>query len=320
MSEVKLGINLWSQASDWPSFLATGTRAEELGYDSLWTWDHIYAIFGDPHQPIFEGYTALAALAQATSRIQLGLFVGANTFRNPGLAVKALSTIDHVSNGRAVMGIGGAWFEGEHTAFGIDFGSGFGQRLDWLDESVRAIRTLLDGGTVTSEPGGQYAFDELRISPRPVQGHVPILIGGGGERKTLRIVAEYADIWNVFGTPETVARKDAILREHCEAVGRDTTQIERTLGCKPTIRKTAEEAERAWLDILAKNKTPTSRMEGDASVWTGTAEQIAATILSYRKVGFHTFVAELAAPYDAETMETLINVVKPMVEEASVSA
>jgi alkanesulfonate monooxygenase SsuD/methylene tetrahydromethanopterin reductase-like flavin-dependent oxidoreductase (luciferase family) len=320
VSEVKLGINLWSQASDWPSFLAAGTRAEELGYDSLWTWDHIYAIFGDPYQPIFEGYTALAALAQATSRIRLGLFVGANTFRNPGLAVKALSTIDHVSNGRAVMGIGGAWFEAEHTAFGIDFGSGFGQRLDWLDESVRAIRTLLDGGTVTSQAGGQYAFDELRISPRPVQAHLPILIGGGGEKKTLRIVAEYADIWNVFGTPETVARKDAILREHCAAVGRDSATIERTLGCKPTIRKTAEEAERAWLDILAKNRTPTSRMEGDASVWTGTAQQIAETILSYRKVGFDTFVAELAAPYDEETMETLITVVKPMVEEASVSA
>ena len=222
MSDVKLGINLWSQASDWPAFLAAGRRAEELGYDSLWTWDHIYAIFGDPHQPILEGYAALAALAQATSRIRLGLFVGANTFRNPGLAVKSLTTIDHISGGRAALGIGGAWFELEHTAFGIDFGSGFGQRLDWLDESVGAIRTLLDGGTVTSEPGGRYAFDELRISPPPVQAHLPIMIGGGGEKKTLRIVAEYADIWNVFGTPETVARKDAILREHCAAVGRDS--------------------------------------------------------------------------------------------------
>ena len=110
MSEVKLGVNLWSQASDWPTFLAAGRRAEELGYDHLWTWDHIYAIFGDPYQPIFEGYTALAALAQATSRIRLGLFVGANTFRNPGLAVKSAVTIDHISNGRAILGIGGAWF------------------------------------------------------------------------------------------------------------------------------------------------------------------------------------------------------------------
>src|SRR4026207_1617340 len=106
---VKLGVNLWSQASDWPSFLAAGTRAEELGYDSLWTWDHIYAIFGDPYQPIVEGYTALAALAQATSRIRLGLFVGANTFRNPGLAVKSLTTIDHISRGTADVAPSGAW-------------------------------------------------------------------------------------------------------------------------------------------------------------------------------------------------------------------
>ena len=320
MSDVKLGINLWSQASEWPAFLAAGRRAEELGYDSLWTWDHIYAIFGDPHQPILEGYAALAALAQATSRIRLGLFVGANTFRNPGLAVKSLTTIDHISGGRAALGIGGAWFELEHTAFGIDFGSGFGQRLDWLDESVSAIRTLLDGGTVTSEPGGRYAFDELRISPPPVQAHLPIMIGGGGEKKTLRIVAQYADIWNVFGTPETVARKDAILREHCAAVGRDSARIERTLGFKPTIRSTQAEAERSSSTCWQRTRTPTSRMEGDVSVWTGTPEQIAETMLSYRKVGFDTFIAELAAPYDAETMETLINVVKPMVESAPIPA
>jgi alkanesulfonate monooxygenase SsuD/methylene tetrahydromethanopterin reductase-like flavin-dependent oxidoreductase (luciferase family) len=320
MSELKLGINLWSQASDWPSFLEAGRRADALGYDHLWTWDHVYAIFGDPYQPIFEGYTALAALAGATSRIRLGLFVGANTFRNPGLAVKGLTTIDQISGGRAILGIGGAWFEAEHTAFGIDFGEGFGERLDWLAEATAAVRTLLDGGAVTSRPGGHYAFDNLRINPLPAQPHLPIMIGGGGERKTLRIVAQHADMWNVFGTPDQVARKDEILRGHCADVGRDTTEIERTLGFKPTIRSTAAEAERAWLDILAANRTPTSRMEGDVSVWTGTPEHIAQTILGYRAVGFHTFIAELAAPYDAETLETLINVVKPMVESEPIPA
>jgi alkanesulfonate monooxygenase SsuD/methylene tetrahydromethanopterin reductase-like flavin-dependent oxidoreductase (luciferase family) len=314
MSEVKLGVNLWSQAGDWSSFLAAGRRAEELGYDHLWTWDHIYAIFGDPYQPIVEGYTALAALAQATDRIRLGLFVGANTFRNPGLTAKSITTIDHVSGGRAILGIGGAWFEMEHEAFGIDFGDGFGQRLDWLAEATSAMRTLLDGGEVTSAAGGRYAFDRLRIAPLPVQARLPIMIGGGGEKKTLRIVAEYADMWNVFGTPETVARKDEILQGHCADVGRDSSEIERTLGFKPTIRSTAGEAERVYLETLALNRTPVSRMEGDVSVWTGTPEQVAETMLSYRKVGFDTFIAELPAPYDAETMESLINVVKPMVE------
>ncbi len=313
---VKLGINLWSQASDWPSFLAAGRRAEELGYETLWTWDHVYAIFGDPHQPIFEGYTALAALAQATERIRLGLFVGANTFRNPGLAVKAVTTIDHISDGRAILGIGGAWFELEHRAFGLDFGSGFGQRLDWLAEAVPAMRSMLDGESVTSPAGGRYAFDDLRLDPRPVQPHLPVMIGGGGERKTLRIVAEHADMWNVFGTPEEVAHKDAVLRSHCADVGRDEAEIERTVGCKITIRSSEADADRLRLDILERNRTPPSRVEGDTSFWTGTPEQIAETMLGYVRVGFETFIVELPAPYDAETMESLATVVRPMVDAA----
>jgi alkanesulfonate monooxygenase SsuD/methylene tetrahydromethanopterin reductase-like flavin-dependent oxidoreductase (luciferase family) len=320
MGELKFGINLWSQAADWPSFLKAGIRADELGYDHLWTWDHLLAIFGDPDQPIFEGYTALAALAQATERVRLGLFVTANTFRNPGLATKAITTIDHISGGRAVMGLGGAWFEAEHRAFGIDFGSGFGERLDWLAEAVAAVRTLLDRGEVTSALGGRYAFDHLRIEPPPIQPHLPIMIGGGGEQKTLRIVARYADLWNVFGTPETVARKDGILRRHCEEVGRDQAEIERSVGCKVTIRGSAEEAERVRQTTLAHNRTPMDRVAGDTSFWTGSPEEIADTILGYRRVGFDTFIVELAAPYDDETMSTLINVVKPMVESASVSA
>ena len=244
MTDLKLGIALWSQASEWPAFLAAAQAAERLGYDHVWTWDHIQAIFGDPDQPIFEGYTALAAVAQATERVRIGLFVGANPFRNPGIAVKSVTTIDHISGGRAIMGFGAAWFGHEHQSFGIDFGSGFGERLDWLAEATADARTLLDGGEVTSRPGGRYAFDHLRILPRPVQSHLPLMIGGGGERKTLRIVAQYADMWNVFGMPETLIHKDAVLRQHCADVGRDPATIERSVGCKITIRGTEAEAER----------------------------------------------------------------------------
>ena len=320
MSGVKLGINLWSQASDWPGFLAAATRSDELGYDHVWTWDHVYAIFGDADQDIFEGYTALAALAVATRRAQLGLFVGANTFRNPGLATKCLVTIDHISGGRAILGIGGAWMEPEHKAFGMDFGSGFGQRLDWLAEAAPAIRALLDGGTVTSVPGGRYAFDELAIHPLPLQAHLPIMIGGGGEKKTLRIVAQYADMWNVFGTPEIVARKDEILVGHCRDVGRDPDAIERTLGCKITIRDTEADARRVQRELLDHNRTPDSWIEGDTSFWPGTVEQIAEKMIAYREVGFHTFINEVPALYDAETIERLITEVKPMVEAAGVPA
>jgi alkanesulfonate monooxygenase SsuD/methylene tetrahydromethanopterin reductase-like flavin-dependent oxidoreductase (luciferase family) len=178
MKNVKLGILLWSQATDWASFERGARRVDELGYDSLWTWDHLYAIFGDPYQPIFEGWMSLAAWAKVTARVELGLLVGANTFRNPGLVAKLATTLDHISDGRAVLGIGGAWFELEHTAHGIEFGRGFGQRLDWLDESVGAMRALLDGEEVTSPPDGRYHMDALRHQPIPLQRRVPIMIGG----------------------------------------------------------------------------------------------------------------------------------------------
>ena len=316
MADIRLGINLWSQAATWPDILAAAQAADRLGYDHLWTWDHLLPIFGDPDQPIVEGYTTLAALAGATERIRLGLFVGANTFRNPGLAVKSIVTIDHISAGRAMLGLGGAWFELEHRAFGIDFGSGFGQRLDWLAEAVPAARALLDGETVTSAPGGRYAFDDLRILPPPVQAHLPIVIGGSGERKTLPIVARWADMWNAFGSPEELAAKDAILRARCEDVGRDPASIERSVGCKVTIRSTLAEAKAVVERSLDHNKAPRSLPDTDATFWTGTPESVAETMRAYSRIGFDTFIVELPAPYDLETMTTLIEVVRPMVEAA----
>jgi alkanesulfonate monooxygenase SsuD/methylene tetrahydromethanopterin reductase-like flavin-dependent oxidoreductase (luciferase family) len=228
MHDLKLGVLLWNQATDWPSYIDAVRRIDRLGYTHLWAWDHLYAIFGDPYQPIFEGWESLSASAMATEKLQVGLLVGANTFRNPGLVAKLASTLDHISGGRAILGLGGAWMEPEHAAHGIDFGSGFGQRLDWLDESVAACRDLLDGKSVTSAPGGHYAFDDLRHAPLPVQAHLPIMIGGGGEKKTLRLVAQYADATNVFGSPEVIHRKYAIIDEHCAAVGRDPREIERS--------------------------------------------------------------------------------------------
>src|SRR4029077_12959651 len=125
MTDLKLGAALWSQATDWPGFLAAAQRADRLGFDHVWTWDHLLAIFGDPDQSIFEGYTALAAFARAIERIRLGLFVGANTCRNPALAAKCLTTIDHISGGRAIMGIGGARFGEGQPALGFASGPGF---------------------------------------------------------------------------------------------------------------------------------------------------------------------------------------------------
>ena len=191
----RFGLQLWSQQTDWPGFRDAALAAEAAGWDSVWTWDHLMAIFGPWEQPIFEGWSVLAGLAPITSRVRLGLMVGANTFRNPGHTAKLATTLDHLSGGRAVLGIGGAWFEREHDAYGIDFFSGHGERLDRLDEAVMLMRRLLDGERFSHE-GRFYTFHDALVAPRPVQSHLPILVGGSGPRKTLRTVALRADGWN----------------------------------------------------------------------------------------------------------------------------
>jgi alkanesulfonate monooxygenase SsuD/methylene tetrahydromethanopterin reductase-like flavin-dependent oxidoreductase (luciferase family) len=313
MTDLKLGVLLWNQQTSWAEYEAAARRVDELGYDHLWAWDHLYAIFGDPYQPFFEGWSTLAAWAKVTSRARLGLLVGANTFRNPALVARMAMTLDHISDGRAILGIGGAWFELEHTAHGIDFGSGFGERLDWLYEAAGAMRTLLDGGQVTSPEGGRYAFDGLVLLPRPVQKRLPIMIGGGGEKKTLRTVARFADMWNAMGSVELLRHKDEVLRRHCQDVGREDSRIERTVGCKPVIRDTREAARRAWEEQMARNRTPMSDVEDDDTFWVGTPDDVAERMLERREIGFHTFIAEIASPYDRETLERWIGEVKPMV-------
>ncbi|MFP5341714.1 MAG: LLM class flavin-dependent oxidoreductase [Candidatus Limnocylindria bacterium] len=314
MTDLKTGLLLWSQAATWPEMLDAATRVDRLGYDTLWTWDHLYAIFGDPYQPIVEGWTTLAAWAMATERTRLGLLVGANTFRNPGLMAKSAATLDHISGGRAILGIGGAWMEPEHTAHGIEFGSGFGQRLDWMHESVAAMRALLDGRAVTSPPGGRYAFDDLRHSPLPLQPRLPIMIGGSGEKKTLRTVAMYADMWNAMGPVEVMARKVEVLREHCAIVGRDISEIEFTLGVKLTIRDDRAEARRVRDAAMARNRTPLTDIEDDDTFWEGSPMEIADRLRPYVELGFTTVLSEQPAPYDVETMERFIGEVKSLVD------
>jgi alkanesulfonate monooxygenase SsuD/methylene tetrahydromethanopterin reductase-like flavin-dependent oxidoreductase (luciferase family) len=312
----RLGILLWSQGTDWDGFERSAIRIDELGYDHLWTWDHVYAIFGDPYQPIFEGYATLAAWAKVTERTRLGLLVGANTFRNPGLVAKLVTTIDHISGGRAILGIGGAWFEKEHTEYGIEFGASPGTRLTWMDEAAGAMRALLDGETVTSPPGGRYQFEGLRMIPAPVQEHLPIMIGGSGEKKTLRSVAKYADQWNAMGSVEKLRHKVDVLRQHCDAVGRNFDEIELTAGCKPIIRSTEAEARTLWEAQMAHNRTPMANVENDDTFWVGTPEQVAQEMIDRKALGFHTFIGELAAPFDDETIDRWITEVKPMVDGA----
>lgn len=315
MNGYKIGINLWSQGGTWQELLSRAQAVDSLGYEQLWTWDHIKAIFGDPHQPIHEGWTAITAWAMATKRTSVGLMVGANTFRNPGLVAKIVTTLDHLSGGRAILGIGGAWFELEHREFGIEFGPSVGTRLDWLDEAVAAIRAVTSGEHVTSPVGGHYRFDDLSISPLPVQKRLPILIGGNGRTKTLRTIAKYADMWNAFGLPHEVRELDGVLRRHCEEVGRDEREIERSINLWMIIRDSEEAARREWAAEMEFNRTPLSRGTEPGRPLLGTPETIAERLAEYAAAGFTTAMVEMPAPYDLETLERLAREVRPMVEK-----
>ena len=310
-SGVKLGAITWNQYTTWADLREAGIRADRVGFDSIWTWDHLYPIVGSDDGPIFEGWLTLAAWAERTERAQIGLMVGANTFRNPALVAKMATTLDHISQGRAVLGIGGAWFENEHRAYGIEFGGSPGERLRWLEEAVKIMRGMLHG----EKPSGDrfYTAREVRNDPMPVQPRLPLLIGGGGEKRTLRIVARYADACNVGGGFDNVKRKDEILREHCAAVGRDESEIERTVGMGMcVIRDDPAEAERVAASIFERN--------GNAQPWKnqllGTPEMVAESMRPFLDIGFRHFIIGFPSPHDAETMERMVAEVKPLLESA----
>lgn len=301
MTEVKLGLLAWPQTTGWPAYRDTMLAAEAAGWTSLWAWDHLLAIMGPSDQPIFEGWTAVAALAAITSRVTVGLMVGANGFRNPGLTAKLATTLDHISGGRAVLGLGAAWFEREHEAFGLDFGSSVGRRLDWLDESVGILRRLLDGETVTQD-GPTYHLVDAMCRPLPVQAHLPILVGGGGLRKTLRTVAQHADSWNTNGPLDLVAERVRALEAHCAEIGRDPAEIERTISFPVVIRDSAADAQARWAELAAANGIDDA---GAVPHLLGSPELIADAIRPYLDLGFTHVIVRLPAPFDAETIDRM---------------
>jgi alkanesulfonate monooxygenase SsuD/methylene tetrahydromethanopterin reductase-like flavin-dependent oxidoreductase (luciferase family) len=312
VTELKLGALCWNQYTDWPAFLESGLRAERLGYHSLWTWDHLYPIVGSSDGPIFEGWLTLAAWAQATDRVRIGLMVGANTFREPALTAKMATTLDHISNGRAILGIGAAWFEEEHVAFGLPYGEGAPERLRWLAEALPVMRGMIRGEK-PSAAGRRYHARAVRNDPAPVQKHLPLLVGGGGEQVTLKLVARFADANNVGGGIANVRRKEEILLRHCEAVGRDPKEIERTAGLGVVvIRDSREEARRVSDAIFERN--------GRAQPWenqpVGTPEDVAAYLAPYLELGYRHLIAGFPSPYDEETMTRLATEVAPAVTKA----
>src|SRR3989442_1273778 len=203
--------------------------AEESGFDSVWVMDHFYQLplLGPPTLNMLESYTLLGALAARTRSVQLGTLVTGVTYRNPAILAKEVTTLDVISRGRAVLGIGAAWFDVEHNGYGVDFPP-VGERMDRLEEAVQICRSMFTQETTTFD-GRYYRTKDAINNPRPIRPEgIPIMIGGGGEKRTLRAVARYADIWNGFGTPDEVRNKIDVLEQHCAAEGRDPATITHT--------------------------------------------------------------------------------------------
>ncbi len=304
MSRIRVGAGFSSQRTEWPALRDAAIVAEAAGLDSLWTWDHLLSDEGPPDQPILEGWSVLAAWAAVTQRVTLGLLVSANTFRNPGLTAKLATTLDHLSGGRAVLGLGGGWLEREHEAFGIDFGSGFGERLDRLDEATMLIRRLLDGEQVT-HAGRFYAMHEAIVAPRPLQARLPILIGGRGRMKTLRTAARHADAWNIWnelGSVELAIELAHVLDGHCRDAGRDPLEVERSFSQEGIIRDDPMEARRVF-----ETTYRAYGLDPRAGVFAlcGPPSLIADAVRPLVEAGFSHLVWSLRAPYDMETVARL---------------
>jgi F420-dependent oxidoreductase-like protein len=269
-------------AEIFPRVLDAALAAEAGGFDSVWVMDHLYQLpaLGGADQPMLEAYTLLGALAARTERIHLGSLVTGVTYRNPALLAKMITTLDVISGGRAILGIGAAWYDVEHIGLGFDFPTAKG-RLDRLEEAVQICRAMFTQEQPTFH-GEHYRIEAARNVPRPIQpGGPKIMIGGGGEKRTLRLVARYADMCNVFGDAEGIRHKIAVLREHCDAVGRDPAEISVTRLATLVLADTPEEGERireAMIAIAGADAVRARHVGTEQEILDGVAEIIDAGV------------------------------------------
>ncbi|MFZ4718815.1 MAG: LLM class F420-dependent oxidoreductase [Ilumatobacteraceae bacterium] len=285
---------------------ATAVAAEHAGFDSVYVMDHFYQLpmIGSVDENMFEAYTLLSAIAARTQRVRLGCMVGGMTYRNPAFLAKQVTALDVISRGRAIWGIGAGWFEQEHTAYGYEFGT-FTDRFEKLEEGLQIVKGMFVDETTTFEGKWFTVRDALNV-PKPVTpGGPPVLIGGSGEKKTLRMVAQYGDACNVFGGPDQVRHLMGVLDQHCERLGRDPKEICRTRLGTVTIGDTTDDA---WARVFARygvssvdELPPLTRMRVDGSI-IGDADTVCERVQALLDAGLDGMIISLIDAHDTDSV------------------
>ncbi len=270
-------FSFWTgNGQSWEDTLEGCHHAEATGWDGIWYADHFMPNEDNVDQPIHEAWSVLAAIAASVPRVRIGPLVAGNTYRKPALPATIATTIDHISGGRVVLGIGAGWQENEHEKYGFDFSTLKG-RLDRLDEAVEIITSLL-ANVRTEYQGTHYALIDAPLDPKPIQAKVPLLIGGGGRKRTLRTAARHADEWNYWGMPSDIEELCGVLDAHCEDVGRDPSSIQRS-ACA--------------LMFISEDEERLSRLRdqdfGRATI-VGTPEEVIDIVGQYREVGLDELI------------------------------
>ncbi len=269
----------------WAKSVEIAQLAEELGYDSIWVYDHLHNVPRPANEAVFECWTTLAAISQRTSRVRLGQMVGCNSYRQPSLLAKITSNVDVISGGRLDWGIGAGWYQNEYTGYGFDFPQPR-IRIGMLREAVEIVKSMWTVPSTTYE-GRYFKLERAQCEPKPLQRpHPPILIGGGGEQLTLRVVARLADRSNFGGKPPEFARKCEVLKDHCRDIGRDYDEIEKTWSPEVFLRQTEDEVIAAGSHSFWGEPFESWR-EGNL---VGTPEQVAEKIQTYIDLGCTSFM------------------------------
>ena len=290
----------------WATTVRTAQLAEELGLDSVWVYDHVHNVPVPAHETVFECWTTMAALSQATSTIRLGQMVSCAGYRNPALVAKVTSSIDVISGGRLDWGIGAGWYDQEYRAYGYDFPSA-ADRIRILRETVEIVKLMWSEPDATYE-GRHFSLDGAQCDPKPLQSpHPPIWIGGGGEQLTLRVVARHADRSNFGGKPHEWAHKCEVLKGHCAAVGRDADEITRTWSPEVFIRESEDEIVAGGTRSFWGEEVGSWR-EGNL---VGTPEQVCEKLARYQRLGCGGVVPWCSDYPEDETLRLLATKVMP---------